>query len=99
MKALLTALFTFFLILIVWAILQKPITESGALLLNDPWGIVTLVDLYIGFLIFILFVHILEKTFWKTALWAIFLLTLGNLVSLAYIVFNYSKILAKLKKA
>lgn len=43
--------------------------KDGGVILSNPWGIVSLVDLYVGFFLFVLFIfhkrkHWLERLFW-----------------------------------
>ena len=35
--------------------------EDGGLLLNNPWGIVSMVDLYVGFIIFAMWIFFREE--------------------------------------
>jgi hypothetical protein len=44
--------------LIVWASMNANFGESFSAITADPWGIVSLVDLYLGFLIFAAFVFL-----------------------------------------
>ena len=46
--------------LIVWAINVGDFGAAGAWLTSDPWGIVTLTDLYLGFFFFAVLVWLLE---------------------------------------
>jgi len=77
---------------IYWAFTQKPISASGAILLDDPWGIVTLIDLYIGFLLFGIFIVITIPQKKLLAVWLPLLLVLGNVVSLIYLIFYYKNL-------
>ncbi len=99
MKFFLSVLSFLFLLLIVWAGLKSPISESSALFFSDPWGIVALVDLYIGFFLFILFLSFFESSKAKLLTWSVALLVLGNLVSVLYVALNFNKINSALKKA
>jgi len=92
MKLFLSILAAAFSACIYWAINQKPLSESGALLISDPWGIVTLVDLYIGFIIFALFMFFTTTKKSSLIIWIPALMVLGNLVALIYIIFNYTKL-------
>jgi len=92
MKTFLSALAAGFAICIYWAFTQKPISESGVLLLADPWGVVTLTDLYIGFILFAMFMFftVPKKSF--LLIWVPALMILGNITALVYILFYYSKL-------
>lgn len=55
---------------------------------SDPWVMTTLVDLYIGLLIFWLWVAYRE-TRWSTRIgWAVAFILLGNLATLLYLLFR-----------
>lgn len=86
MKFILGVLGALFTGLIVWAFSQKPLGESADLLLKDPWGIVTLADLYLGFFLVILFIFYTCKNKGAALLWSGTLLVLGNVVSVIYII-------------
>jgi|GEM_PF-853804 len=77
---------------IYWAFLQKPISESGALLFGDPWGIVTLADLYIGFFIFSIFMALTVSKKITLLIWIPSLMILGNLTALVYLTLHYRKL-------
>jgi hypothetical protein len=86
MRLTLSVLILLFTGLIIWAMGEKPIGESADFFFSDPWGIVSLIDLYIGFFIFIIFVAKTSTSKIYTLLWSIGLLVLGNVVSLIYLV-------------
>ena len=54
-------------------------------MLEDPWGRATLIDLYIGFALFALWIVHRERG-WRAAPWIIATALLGNLVPCVYIV-------------
>lgn len=72
---------------IVWAIGAKPIGESFGAMIRDPWGLVTLIDLYAGFVAFAMVLCLFEKP-WVAGLLFVLLCVLGNLVSLGWLVFR-----------
>ena len=51
--------------------------EDGAQLLSNPWGIVSFVDLYVGFTLFSLWIIYREKSVLRSIIWVFFMLTLG----------------------
>jgi hypothetical protein len=51
--------------------------EDGAEILKNPWGIVSLVDLYTGFILFSGWIAFREKTILRTVLWIAAMLVLG----------------------
>ena len=86
LKVVLIFLGVVFISLIFWAMGMKPLSESADLLLKDPWGIVTLADLYLGFFIFILFIFKSASNKAYALLWSISLLVLGNIISVIYLI-------------
>ena len=79
-------------IAIIWAMGQKPIGESFAAMIRDPWGVVTLIDLYAGFVAFALVIWLFEKP-WVAALLFVLLCVLGNIVSLGWLIVRGFKLI------
>ena len=50
---------------------------DGAQLLSNPWGIVSLVDLYVGFTLFSGWIIYREKSVVRSIIWIFFMMTLG----------------------
>ncbi len=50
---------------------------EGAKLLAMPWGIVSLVDLYVGFALFSCWIVFLEKALFPSVIWVILMMVLG----------------------
>jgi hypothetical protein len=69
---------------IVWAFGQAPFWESAVAVARNPWGFVTLVDLYVGFVMFGLLVGVVER--WAWWVWPLLGLSfvLGNVVYAAW---------------
>lgn len=57
---------------------------EGAQLLSMPWGIVSLVDLYVGFTLFSGWILYREGLTWKSALWVMLMMVLGFLAGALY---------------
>lgn len=72
---------------IVWAMGEKAIGESFSAMIRDPWGVVTLIDLYSGFIAFALVMAFFEKPWVAIVLFAL-LCVLGNVVSLGWLAFR-----------
>lgn len=51
--------------------------SEGAKLLAMPWGIVSMVDLYVGFTLFSIWIIYREKSLMAALIWVFFMLTLG----------------------
>ena len=50
---------------------------EGSLLLDMPWGIVSLVDLYVGFILFSGWIIYREKAVLPSILWVVLMMVLG----------------------
>ena len=68
-----------------YALMSGDFAHEGGRLLNMPWGIVTLVDLYLGFLLFAFWMGFRERSPWHALPWIVSLLVLGNLVACVYV--------------
>ncbi len=67
-----------------WASLQMSIVEGGGQVLRNPWGVMTLLDAYFGFLTFYVWVAYKERTAAARILWLVLVLTLGNIAMAIY---------------
>lgn len=52
-------------------------SEEGAKLLAMPWGIVSMVDLYVGFALFSCWIVFREKALLPSIIWVILMMVLG----------------------
>ncbi len=59
--------------------------EDGAELLANPWGIVSLVDLYVGFILFSMWIVFREENLALTIVWIVLMMVFGFLTSSVYI--------------
>lgn len=50
---------------------------DGAALLQNPWGIVSMVDLYTGFVLFSIWIVYREKSLWRSVIWVFLMMVLG----------------------
>ena len=66
-----------FAALIVWAIMVGDFWAEGAWLFANPWGIVSLADLYFGFLLSAVVIALFERPL-LAAMWIIPIPFLGN---------------------
>ena len=57
---------------------------DGSALLDNPWGVVSLVDVYVGFLLFLGWVWIREELLLTKLLWSVAILAGGNLFACGY---------------
>jgi len=51
--------------------------SEGRQLLAMPWGIVSLVDLYVGFGLFSIWIAYRERSLWRSVIWIILMMVLG----------------------
>ena len=57
---------------------------EGGQLLAMPWGIVSLVDLYVGFVLFSGWIVYREKSFWRSLVWVVLMMVLGFFTASLY---------------
>ena len=72
--------------LIVWASLEKNVLEIFKVMWAERWGIVTLLDLYLGFLIVGAWIVVLEGK--KSVPWIVAMMLLGNFATAAYVLWR-----------
>ncbi|MFZ5918906.1 MAG: DUF1475 family protein [Chloroflexota bacterium] len=58
--------------------------DEGQQLLSMPWGIVSLVDLYVGFALFSGWIVYREKSFVRSAIWVALMMVLGFFTASLY---------------
>jgi hypothetical protein len=58
--------------------------EEGKILLSMPWGIVSLVDLYVGFILFSGWIIYREKSPVRSIVWVFFMMVLGFFAASLY---------------
>ncbi len=58
---------------------------DGSKLLANPWGIVSLVDLYVGFILFSMWIVFREKHSASAVIWVILMMVFGFLAACVYI--------------
>jgi len=57
---------------------------EGALLLTMPWGIVSLVDLYVGFMLFSAWIVFRERSWPRSVVWVVLMMVLGFFTASLY---------------
>lgn len=80
-----------FAALIVWAIRTGDFRAAGNWLTSDPWGMVTLADLYLGFLLTAVVIAVFEPPL-RAVLWIIPLPFLGNVWAVIWFVMALPRI-------
>jgi hypothetical protein len=63
--------------IIIYAFTAGNFNTEGQKLLSMPWGIVSLVDLYTGFILYSCWIIYREKSLLTALIWVFFMLTLG----------------------
>ncbi len=59
--------------------------EDGGELLNNPWGIVSLVDLYVGFVLFSIWIVYRESSLISQIVWVVLMMVLGFFTASIYL--------------
>jgi len=57
---------------------------DGAKILSNPWGIVSIVDLYVGFILFSGWIIYREESKLKAFIWVVFMMVLGFFTGAVY---------------
>jgi hypothetical protein len=63
--------------ILVYGFILGSFSAEGAKLLAMPWGIVSLVDLYVGFTLFSCWIVFREKAWLPSVVWVILMMVLG----------------------
>jgi len=63
--------------ILVYGFTVGDFAAEGARLLSMPWGIVSLVDLYVGFTLFSCWIVFREKALLPSVIWVILMMVLG----------------------
>ena len=69
---------------LIYAFIVGDFWVEGSALLAMPWGIVSLVDLYVGFVLFAGWIAYREKSLLVAIIWIIALMGLGFLIGALY---------------
>lgn len=71
-------------VVLVYGFTAGNFREDGAELLSNPWGIVSIVDLYVGFILFSGWIIYREKSASRATLWVILMMVLGFFTGALY---------------
>ena len=63
--------------IILYGLVLGDFAKDGGQLLANPWGQVSMVDLYTGFTLFSAWIVYREKSWGRSAIWVVLMLTLG----------------------
>jgi len=70
---------------LVYAFTTGNLGQEGSVLLSMPWGIVSLVDLYVGFILFSAWIVYREKAFIPSVIWVVLMMVLGFFTASLYV--------------
>ena len=74
-------------IVLVYGFTVGDFSKDGALILANPWGIVSLVDLYTGFILFSIWIAYREKSVVRALPWIIGMMVLGFFTGSVYMLY------------
>ena len=60
---------------------------DGAELLQNPWGVVSFVDLYVGFALFSIWIVFREKSLVSSVIWVVLMMVLGFFTGSVYMLY------------
>jgi hypothetical protein len=83
--------------IIIWAFGAGDFGASFSAILADPWGIVALADLYLGFLLFAFMIAGFESSPLRAVIWIVALVILGNTVSAIWLALNAPQLWQRLR--
>ena len=69
---------------LMYAFASGDFNQEGSKLLAMPWGIVSLVDLYVGFFLFSGWIVYRERSFARSVVWVILMMVLGFFTASLY---------------
>ncbi|MCB9419149.1 MAG: DUF1475 family protein [Ardenticatenaceae bacterium] len=69
---------------LIYAFTTGDFGAEGSKLLAMPWGIVSLVDLYVGFILFAGWIIYRERSLLRAAVWILLLMVLGFFIGSLY---------------
>jgi hypothetical protein len=71
--------------ILVYGFAVGDFSGEGKILLSMPWGIVSMVDLYVGFTLFSGWIVYREKSLIRSAVWVILMMVLGFFAASLYV--------------
>ena len=78
-------LFSFLSIGIYWASIDSNIIQGAQEIFKLRWGLVTVLDFYIGATVIGVWICVLERNIYRGLAWIFFIYLFGNLATLAYL--------------
>lgn len=65
--------------------------KDGAELLANPWGVMSMIDLYVGFILFSMWIFYREQNIGIAIIWTILMLVLGFFTGCLYVLIHLYK--------
>lgn len=88
---------------VIWAAfagvdLHGTFLQQGGVLTTLPWGVATLVDLYVGFAFFAVIVFLAERSWVAALVWALPIFVLGNIWSAVWLIMKLPSLARRLNR-
>ena len=71
-------------VVLVYGFTAGDFGQDGSEILNNPWGIVSIVDLYTGFALFSAWIVYREKSLMRSVIWVVLMMVLGFFIGSLY---------------
>lgn len=81
---------------IVWAGMQSNLLEGFGRVTAEPWGVVTIIDLYLGFILAAVVIALVERPV-AAAAWIVPVFFLGNIVTALWLVLKLPSLVERLR--
>jgi hypothetical protein len=78
-------------VVLVYGFTVGDFSSDGQKILNNPWGIVSLVDLYAGFILFSIWIAFREKSPIMTVIWIVLMMVFGFWTGSFYVLYHAIK--------
>lgn len=74
-------------VVLVYGFTVGDFAADGAELLQNPWGVVSFVDLYVGFALFSMWIVFREKSLVSSVIWVVLMMILGFFTGSVYMLY------------
>jgi hypothetical protein len=94
LKGLFAAIFLSMVVYTSWASLQQPVTDWRGLIVGPDrfWTIATLLDAYLGFVTFYVWVCFKERRWLARGIWFVAIMLFGNMAMSAYVLLQLMRL-------
>lgn len=75
-------------VILIYGFTAGNFSSDGSMIISNPWGKVSLVDLYVGFSLFALWIVFRERHPVVSIVWVVLLMVLGFFTGALYILIN-----------